>query len=93
VRNRLRQKSLRLVKSGRVEVTPCVACGSTENLTIHHVPPIQADRFVFLCKNCHTLVHKPVFRTMEVCVADSHLCISPRAVVTVKKEVGCGQTT
>lgn len=89
-RNRLRGKSTRLVKTGRVEIQPYAACGSTEDLTIHHIPPIRPDRFVFLCKSCHILAHKPVFRTMEVCVADSHLSICPQAVLGPKKEVAHG---
>ncbi len=79
-RNRLRRKSTRLVMTGRVELTPCVVCGSTRDLTIHHVEPIQTDRFVFLCKECHVLAHKPVFRTMEVCVAPGHFSIVPSAI-------------
>ncbi|MGD8454614.1 MAG: hypothetical protein PVJ57_22605 [Phycisphaerae bacterium] len=89
-RNRLRRKSVRLVKTGRVEITPCIACGSTENLTIHHVPPIRPDRFVFLCKSCHLLVHKPIFRTIEVCVAEGHFSILPHAVLGPKEEVPRG---
>ena len=80
-RGRIRGRSAKLVKSGRVELTPCVACGSTQNLTIHHVEPIQPDRFVFLCEECHVLAHKPIFRTMEVCIASGHFSILPEAVV------------
>ena len=80
-RGRMRRRSARLVKSGRVELTPCVVCGSTQNLTIHHVEPIQADRFVFLCEECHALAHKPIFRTMEVCIASGHFSIRPEAIV------------
>ena len=89
-RRRLRQKSVRLVKTGRVEITPCVACGSTENLTIHHVPPIRPDRFVFLCKSCHVLAHTPIFRTIEVCVAEGHFSIRPQAVLGPQEEVPRG---
>jgi hypothetical protein len=73
-----------------VEIKPCAACGSTENLTIHHVPPIRPDRFVFLCKSCHVLVHKPIFRTIEVCVAEGQFDILPQAVLEPKKEVAGG---
>jgi hypothetical protein len=56
-------------------------CGSTRNLTIHHVEPIQPDRFVILCEECHVLAHKPIFRTMEVCVASGHFSIRLEAIV------------
>ena len=80
-RHRLRRRSVKLVKSGRVDLTPCIVCGSTRNLTIHHVEPIQPDRFVILCEECHVLAHRPVFRTMEVCVASGHFSIRPEAIV------------
>ena len=80
-RGRIRGRSAKLVKSGRVDLTPCIVCGSTQNLTIHHVEPIQPDRFVFLCEECHVLAHKPIFRTMEVCIASGHFSIRPEAVV------------
>ena len=82
-RNLKRSRSSKLVKSGRVHLTPCVVCGSTENLSIHHIEPLQPDRFVFLCEECHTLAHKPVFRTMEVCIASSHFSVRPEAIVQV----------
>lgn len=92
-RGRMRRRSARLVKSGRVELTPCVGCGSTQNLTIHHVEPIQPDRFVFLCEECHALAHKPIFRTIEVCVASGHFSIRPEAIVsgTDKPALGPGR--
>ena len=83
-RNRVRRKSTRLVKQGRIELTPCVVCGSEQNLTIHHVEPIQPDRFVFLCEECHVLAHKPVFRTIQVCIASGHFSIRPEAILPVK---------
>ena len=89
-RGRLRRKSTRLVKTGRVALTPCVACGSTRDLTIHHVAPLEPDRFVFLCKPCHVLAHKPVFRTMEVCIASGHFSIRPEALAAGRKEVARG---
>ncbi|UCC30828.1 MAG: hypothetical protein JSU86_00845 [Phycisphaerales bacterium] len=88
-RNRLRSKSTRLVKTGKVDLSPCIVCGSTQNLSIHHVEPIQRDRFVFLCEECHVLAHRPVFRTMEVCVASGHFSIRPEAILQ-RKEVGRG---
>ena len=86
---RIGRRSAKLVKTGKVDLTPGLICGSQENLTIHHVEPIQADRFVFLCEPCHVLAHKPVFRTMEVCVASGHFSIRPDALLP-KKEVRCG---
>ena len=79
-RGRTRRKSVRMVKTGRVDLTPCVACGSTHDLTIHHLEPIQPDRFVFLCQPCHLLVHQPIFRTMQVCIASGHFSILPRMI-------------
>ena len=87
--HRMGRRSARLVKSGKVDLAPCLICGSEENLTIHHVEPIQPDRFVFLCEPYHVLAHKPVFRTMEVCVASGHFSIRPDAVLP-KKEVAGG---
>lgn len=88
-RNRLRKKSTRLVKTGKVDLTPCIVCGSLENLTIHHVEPVQPDRFVFLCEPCHVLAHMPVFRTMAVCIASGHFSIRPEAALP-RKEVARG---
>ncbi len=88
-RNRLRGRSTRLVKTGKIDLKPCVVCGSEQDLEIHHVAPIQADRFVFLCRSCHILAHRPVFRTIKVCIASGELSIRPEAVLR-KKEVACG---
>ncbi len=89
VRNRLRSRSTRLVKTGKVALTPCIVCGTLDNLTIHHVEPIRPDRFVFLCEPCHVLAHKPVHRTMQVCIASGHFSIRPEAALP-KKEVPVG---
>ncbi len=89
IHNRLCRKSTRLVKTGKIDLAPCLVCGSEQDLTIHHVEPIQADRFVFLCTPCHVLAHKPVFRTMKVCIASGEFSIRPDAVLP-KKEVACG---
>lgn len=70
-------------------MTPCIACGSEDDLTIHHVEPIQPDRFVFLCRPCHVLAHRPVYRAIEVCIAPGHFSIRPEAVLP-KKEVARG---
>lgn len=88
-RQRKRRGSVRLVKSGRVDLAPCLICGSWENLTIHHVMPFRADRFVFLCESCHLLAHKPTYWKMRLCVAPSHFTVLPEAVLPVK-EVACG---
>ena len=45
------------------------------------VEPIQPGRFVFLCEECHALAHKPIFRTMQVCIASGHFSILPEAIV------------
>ncbi len=88
-RQRLRRRSVRLVKTGKIDLKPCLVCGSEQNLTIHHVRPIRADRFVFLCRSCHDLAHKRVLSTMKVCIASGHFSIRPEAVLP-KKEVACG---
>ncbi len=88
-RQRLRGRSTKLVKTGKIDLTPCLVCGSEQNLTIHHLEPIRPDRFVFLCEPCHVLAHRSVFRTMEVCVASGHFSIRPDAVLP-QKEVACG---
>ncbi len=88
-RQRKRRSSVRLVKSGRVDLAPCLICGTWENLTIHHVKPFRADRFVFLCESCHLLAHKPTYWKMRLCVAPGHFSVLPEAVLPVK-EVACG---
>ena len=88
-RHRVRRKSNKLVKTGQVDLAPCLVCGSEQDLTIHHIEPIQPDRFVFLCRPCHVLAHMPVYRTMRVCIASGHFSIRPDAVLP-RKEVACG---
>ncbi len=80
-RRRLRRKSTKLVKTGQVDLAPCVVCGSEVDVEIHHIEPIQPDRFVFLCRPCHVLAHRPVFRTMQVCIAPGHFSIRPDAIL------------
>ena len=58
-RDQIRSQSINLVKKGRVKITPCRVCGARENLTIHHIPPMKADRFIFLCSDCHRLFNTP----------------------------------
>ncbi len=89
IHNRLCRKSTRLVKTGKIDLTPCVVCGSEQDLEIHHVEPIQADRFVSLCRPCHILTHRPVFRTIRVCIASGEFSIRPEAVLP-RKQVACG---
>ena len=86
-RNRVRGRSSRLVKQGKIDLKPCLVCGSEQDLTIHHVEPIKADRFVFLCQACHILAHTPVYRTMEVCIAPGHFSVLPEAVLRRKEVV------
>ena len=84
-RRRLRRKSTQLVKTGQVHLKPCLVCGSEVDVEIHHVEPIQPDRFVFLCRPCHVLAHKPIHRTIDVCIASGHFSIRPEAVLPVKE--------
>ena len=59
-RERIRMKSRKLVRSGKIARTPCVVCGSKENLEIHHhVEPMRPDGFVFLCEAYHKQAHRP----------------------------------
>ena len=87
-RQRLRGRSTKLVKTGKVDLTPCLICGSEKDLEIHHVEPIQRDRFVFLCREHHVLAHQPVFRTIEVCIASGHFSVRPEALAP-RREVSC----
>lgn len=48
-----RKKARRLLKD------KCEVCGSKENLTIHHDPPlsktIETEKFITMCRPCHDL--------------------------------------
>ena len=87
-RNRVRRRSTWLVKRGRIELAPCVVCGTEQNLTIHHIEPLEPGRFVFLCEECHVLAHKPVFRMIRVCIASGHFSIRPEAILPLKEVPG-----
>ena len=87
-RQRVRHRSVRLVRNGKIDLAPCAVCGTWEKLTIHHIKPIKPDRFVFLCETCHRLAHKPVYWRMRLCVAPGHFSVLPEAVLP-KKEVAC----
>ena len=88
-RHRVRNRSGRLVRKGLIDLAPCLVCGTLENLSIHHVEPFKVDRFVFLCESCHALAHRPVYQTIEVCVASGHFSVRPEAILP-RKEVACG---
>ena len=88
-RKRIRRLSVRLVKNGEIDLAPCLVCGSWQNLTIHHIMPFKADRFVFLCETCHASAHNPVYWTMRLCVARGHFSVLREAILPVK-EVACG---
>ena len=88
-RNKIRRQSLKLVASGRVPKRPCLVCGSREALTLHHIAPIQRDRFVFLCRPCHDRAHLPLYRLVTVPLAYAQFSIRPEAVIP-RKEVRCG---
>ncbi len=88
-RQSIRHRSVRLVKNGTIDLAPCAVCGTWENLTIHHIKPLRADRFVFLCETCHVLAHNPVYWTMRLCVAPGHFSVLPEAILP-RKEVTCG---
>lgn len=86
-RNKIRQKSRDLVKAGVILKTPCLICGSRENLTIHHLEPIRPDRFVFLCEPCHILAHTPLYRVVKVRVSRGQFSVRPDAIAPRRKEV------
>ena len=83
---RIRMKSRHLVKSGKIPERPCLACGTRENLTIHHIEPIQHHRFVFLCRPCHIRLHQPLYRQVTVPLAYGQFSIRPEAAIP-RKEV------
>ncbi len=87
--NRIRSKSRHRVKSGRFPEEPCLVCASRENLTIHHLEPMQYDRFVFLCEPCHVRAHRPVYRRVSVPLGYGQFSIRPEAAIP-RKEVCCG---
>ncbi len=86
---KIRSKSCKLVASGQVPKQPCLICGSREALTLHHIEPIQHDRFVFLCWPCHDRVHRPLYRQITVPLAYGQFSIRREAVLP-RKEVRCG---
>ena len=83
---KIRRKSRKLVNSGQVPERPCLVCGSREDLTVHHVEPVQRDRFVFLCRPCHVRAHQPLYRHMLVPLAYGQFSIRPEAGIP-RKEV------
>ena len=84
VRRHLRREignmSRALVRSGEIPEQPCLLCGSGEKITIHHLEPVRPDRFVFLCRPCHNLAHKGLFRWIRVPVVQGQFSIRPEAV-------------
>ena len=87
-RKQIRRMSRELVRTGQIPETPCLLCGSREDLTIHHIEPMRPDRFVFLCKPCHDRGHRPLFRKISVPVADGQFSIRPEAAIR-RKELCC----
>ncbi len=86
---KIRSKSRKLVASGQVPKRPCLVCGSREALTLHHIAPIQRDRFVFLCWPCHVRAHLPLYRQVTVPLAYGQFSILREAVLP-RKVVRCG---
>ena len=83
---KIRRKSRRLVNSGRIPERPCLVCGSRESPTVHHLEPMQRDRFVFLCWPCHDRLHRPLYRQVAVPLAYGQFSIRPEAAIP-RKEV------
>lgn len=88
-REKIRKKSRKLVNSGQVPEQPCLACGTQQNLTVHHLEPMQYDRFVFLCEPCHFRAHLPLYREKSVPLAFGQFSIRREAAIP-RKEVCCG---
>ena len=88
-RKQIRKMSHRLVKSGKIPLTPCLLCGSRESPTIHHFEPMRPDRFVFLCQPCHDRAHRPLYRAILIPVTLGQFSIRPEAALP-RREVCCG---
>ncbi len=78
-RNQIREMSRKLVESGQIPKKPCLLCGSKKSLEIHHIEPMRPDRFVFLCRACHTRAHRPLYRTITVPRAFGQFSVRPEA--------------
>lgn len=81
---KIRKQSRKLVNSGQIPERPCLVCGSKQDLTVHHMEPIRANRFVFLCLPCHVRAHQPLYRKMSVPLAYGQFSIRPEAAVMRK---------
>lgn len=86
-RKQIRRMSRCLVLSGEIPETPCLICGSTESLKIHHIEPMRPDRFVFLCESCHDRAHRSLYRTIYIPRPLGQFSIRPEAAVMRKGRV------
>ena len=68
---------MKLVKAGKIAITPCVSCGSTDQPTLHHIPHYTPDCVVTLCRACHVQLHNPIHTKVKI--ADNHLTLLPPA--------------
>ncbi len=87
-RRLIRKMSRDLVRSGKIAKTPCLRCGSTEELTIHHLEPMRPEHIVFLCEPCHALAHTPVYRTIRVKVVSGQFRVRPAASLERRRAPG-----
>lgn len=59
-KHRVRLKTARLVRSGRLIKGKCAGCGSNENIQAHHISYKQEYcqySVVWLCRSCHLDLH------------------------------------
>ena len=86
---RILEESHNLVNSGEIPVTPCQICGAREDLAIHLLKPLRADRFVFLCGECRFRAHRARYRQVSVPFGYAQFRVPPEADVP-RREVCCG---
>ncbi len=88
-RKRILEESHNLVNSGEIPVTPCQICGAREDLAIHLLKPLRADRFVFLCGECRFRAHRALYRQVSVPFGYKRFSVLREAAVP-RKQVCCG---
>lgn len=58
LKDNVRKKVHRAVKSGRVTKLPCQSCGATERIEAHHEDYTKPLEIIWLCRVCHTKADK-----------------------------------
>lgn len=57
-RVKIAQRTAWAYKTGKIKARPCEVCGSDENLQKHHPDYTKALKIKWLCRKCHTELHK-----------------------------------